>query len=123
MEIILVSSSNSTAGLDVPTTQILDSKGVISFMKATNAKKAIQEMVDYSQKWHNGTSTRCRSTETFDGLAAIKVQLNNLGREIKKVNEKVYADKVGCKLFKGPHYTKDCLLKEEGKTLEEAYYI
>ncbi|GKD17813.1 hypothetical protein Tco_1206971, partial [Tanacetum coccineum] len=21
-----------------------------------------------------------------------------------------------------PHYTKDCLLKEEGKTLEEAYY-
>ncbi|GKE69042.1 hypothetical protein Tco_1527114 [Tanacetum coccineum] len=23
---------------------------------------------------------------------------------------------------KGPHYTKDCPLKEEGKTLEEAYY-
>ncbi|GKC54176.1 hypothetical protein Tco_1076921 [Tanacetum coccineum] len=29
---------------------------------------------------------------------------------------------VGCKLCKGPHYTKDCPLKEEGKTLEEAYY-
>ncbi|GKA13490.1 hypothetical protein Tco_0693136, partial [Tanacetum coccineum] len=44
-------------------------------------------MVEYSQKWHNGTS-RGRSTETSDGLAAIQAQLNNLGREIKKVNEK-----------------------------------
>nr|GEU55896.1 zinc finger, CCHC-type [Tanacetum cinerariifolium] len=32
---------------------------------------------------HNGTS-RARSTETSDGLAAIQAQLNNLGREIKK---------------------------------------
>ncbi|GJZ63721.1 mitochondrial proton/calcium exchanger protein-like protein isoform X1 [Tanacetum coccineum] len=47
-------------------------------------------MAEYSQKWHNGTS-RTRSTETSDGLAAIQAQLNNLGREIKKVNEKVYA--------------------------------
>ncbi|GKA14120.1 mitochondrial proton/calcium exchanger protein-like protein isoform X1, partial [Tanacetum coccineum] len=46
---------------------------------------------EYSQKWHNRTS-RGRSTETSDGLAAIQAQLNNLGREIKK------------------------------KTLEEAYY-
>ncbi|GKC65174.1 retrovirus-related pol polyprotein from transposon TNT 1-94 [Tanacetum coccineum] len=76
-------------GLDVPTRQILDSKGAIPSMKAADAKKAIQEMADYSQKWHNGTSTRCRSTETFDGLASIQAQLNNLGREIKKVNEKV----------------------------------
>ncbi|GJU01752.1 homeodomain-like protein [Tanacetum coccineum] len=42
--------------------------------------------------------------------------------KIKKVNEKVYAAQVGCKQCKGPHYTKDCPLKEEGKTLEEAYY-
>ncbi|GJT07185.1 gag-pol polyprotein [Tanacetum coccineum] len=77
-------------GLDVPTRQILDSKGVIPSMKAADANKAIQDMVDHSQKWHNGTSTRCRSTETSDGLAAIQAQLNNLGREIKKVNEKVY---------------------------------
>ncbi|GKB07959.1 mitochondrial proton/calcium exchanger protein-like protein isoform X1 [Tanacetum coccineum] len=63
-----------------------------------------------------------RSTETSDGLAAIQAQLNNLGREIKKVNEKVYAAQVGCEQCKGPHYTKDCPLKEEGKTLEKAYY-
>ncbi|GJT53815.1 DNA-directed DNA polymerase, partial [Tanacetum coccineum] len=49
-------------------------------------------------------------------------QLNNLGREIKKVNEKVYAAQVGCELCKGPHYTKYCPLKEERKTLEESYY-
>ncbi|GJT36971.1 putative reverse transcriptase domain-containing protein [Tanacetum coccineum] len=79
-------------------------------------------MVEYSQKWHNGTS-KSRSTETSDGLAAIQAQLNNLGREIKKVNEKVYGAQVGCKQCKGPYYTKDCPLKEEGKTLKEAYYI
>nr|GEZ49658.1 homeodomain-like protein [Tanacetum cinerariifolium] len=62
------------------------------------------------------------STETSDGLAAIQAQLNNLGREIKNVNEKVYAAQVGCKLCKGPHYTKDFPLKEEGKALKEAYY-
>ncbi|GJR70103.1 homeodomain-like protein [Tanacetum coccineum] len=53
---------------------------------------------------------------------SIQAQLNNLGREIKKVNEKVYAAQVRCEQCKGPHYTKDCPLKEEGKTLEEAYY-
>ncbi|GJU11146.1 hypothetical protein Tco_1133542 [Tanacetum coccineum] len=53
---------------------------------------------------------------------AIQAQLNNLGREIKKVNEKDYAAQVECEQCKGPHYTKDCPLKEEGKTLKEAYY-
>ncbi|GJR51431.1 retrovirus-related pol polyprotein from transposon TNT 1-94 [Tanacetum coccineum] len=46
----------------------------------------------------------------------------NLGREIKKVNEKVYAAQVGCEQCKGTHYTKDFPHKEEGKTLEKAYY-
>ncbi|GJX40929.1 hypothetical protein Tco_0255919 [Tanacetum coccineum] len=109
-------------GLGIPTRQILDSRGAIPSKTAADAKVAIQEIAEYSQKWHNGTS-RSRSTETSDGLAAIQAQLNNLGREIKKVNEKVYAAQVGCEQCKGPHYTKDCPLKEEGKTLEEAYYI
>ncbi|GKC59823.1 hypothetical protein Tco_1087421 [Tanacetum coccineum] len=47
-------------GLDVPTRQILDSKGVIPSMKAADAKKAIQDMADHSQKWHNRVSTRTR---------------------------------------------------------------
>ncbi|GJT29177.1 hypothetical protein Tco_0909452 [Tanacetum coccineum] len=75
--------------MDVPTRQILDSKGAIPSMKAADAKKAIQDMADHSQKWHNGTSTRTR---------------------------------IGCESCGGPHYAKNCPLKEEGKTFEEAYY-
>ncbi|GKC75452.1 hypothetical protein Tco_1126226 [Tanacetum coccineum] len=41
------------------------------FDTVEDAKKAIQEMADYSQKWHNITS-RGRSIETSDGLAAIQ---------------------------------------------------
>ncbi|GJT04136.1 putative reverse transcriptase domain-containing protein [Tanacetum coccineum] len=106
---------------DVQTRQILDSKGAIPSKTTADAKVAIQEMAKYSQKWHNGTS-RTSSTKTSDGLAAIQAQLNNLGREIKKVNEKVYVAQVGCEQCKGSHYTKDCPLKEKGKILEEAYY-
>nr|GFC49106.1 hypothetical protein [Tanacetum cinerariifolium] len=108
--------------LDVPTRQILDFKGAIPSIKAADVKKAFQDMVDYSYKWNNGMSTRTRSTDTFNGLAAIQAQINNLGREIKKVNEKVYAIQVCCESCGGPYYTKDCPLKEEGKKFEEAYY-
>ncbi|GJZ67041.1 hypothetical protein Tco_0630281 [Tanacetum coccineum] len=85
--------------------QILDSRGAIPSKTVADAKVAIQEMAEYYQKWHNGTS-RSRSTKTSDGLAAIQAQLNNLGREIKKVNEKVYAAQVGCEQCKGPHTPK-----------------
>ncbi|GKD64867.1 mediator of RNA polymerase II transcription subunit 7A-like protein [Tanacetum coccineum] len=47
---------------------------------------------------------RTRSTENFDGLAAIQAQLNNLGREIKKVNEKVYAAQFGAPYQPGGQY-------------------
>ncbi|GJS39503.1 pyruvate dehydrogenase (acetyl-transferring) kinase, mitochondrial [Tanacetum coccineum] len=70
-------------GLNVPTRQILDSKGAIPTKTAADAKP--------------------NSTTSGEKL---------------RINEKVYA----CELCKGPHYTKDCPLKEEGKTLEEAYY-
>ncbi|GJV53379.1 retrovirus-related pol polyprotein from transposon TNT 1-94 [Tanacetum coccineum] len=59
-------------GLEVPTRQILDSKGAIPTMTATDVRVAIQDMVEHSPKWHDGTSTRTRSTETSDGLAAIQ---------------------------------------------------
>ncbi|GJV49004.1 putative reverse transcriptase domain-containing protein [Tanacetum coccineum] len=71
-------------GLDVPTRQIFYSKGVVPTKIDVDAKKVIQEMAEYSQKWQNGTS-RGKSTETSDGLATIQAQLNNLGRDIKKV--------------------------------------
>ncbi|GJR25484.1 hypothetical protein Tco_1101716 [Tanacetum coccineum] len=46
-------------------------RGAIPSNTAGDAKISIQEMAEYSQKWHNGTS-RSRSTETSDGLAAIQ---------------------------------------------------
>ncbi|GJV15935.1 hypothetical protein Tco_1361258 [Tanacetum coccineum] len=75
-------------GLDVPTRQILDSKGVIPTKTAADAKIAIQEMAEFSQKWYNGTSSKTRSTKISNRIAAIQAQLNNIGREIKKVNGK-----------------------------------
>ncbi|GJX87452.1 hypothetical protein Tco_0339466 [Tanacetum coccineum] len=79
---------------------------------------ASRKWPEYSQKWHNRTSLKTRSTETSNELAVIQAQLNSLGREIKKVNKKLYAAQVGCELCKGPHYTMDCPLKEDGKTLK-----
>ncbi|GJS92206.1 hypothetical protein Tco_0774842 [Tanacetum coccineum] len=58
--------------LNVPTRQILDSKGVIPTKTAADAKIAIQEMVEYSLKWYNGTSLKSRSTKTSDRLASIQ---------------------------------------------------
>ncbi|GJZ90203.1 putative reverse transcriptase domain-containing protein [Tanacetum coccineum] len=70
-------------GLDVPTRQILDSRGAVPSKTTSDAKVAIQEMAEYSQKWHNGTS-RTRSTKTSNGLAAIQAQLNILDEKSRK---------------------------------------
>ncbi|GKF01546.1 hypothetical protein Tco_0028469 [Tanacetum coccineum] len=59
-------------GLDVSTRQILDSRGAIPTKTAADAKVAIQEMAEYSQKWHNGTSSKNRSTKNSDRLDAIQ---------------------------------------------------
>ncbi|GJZ21042.1 hypothetical protein Tco_0558081 [Tanacetum coccineum] len=63
--------------------------GAIPTKIVDDAKVAIQEMAEYSQKWHNGTSSKNRSVKTSDGLTAIQAQLNSLGQEIKKLNKKV----------------------------------
>nr|GEW02951.1 hypothetical protein [Tanacetum cinerariifolium] len=97
-------------------------KCAIPTKTVADVKIAIQEMAEYSQNWHNEISLKTKSTETSDGLATIQAQLNNLEKEIKKVNKKVYTAQVGCELYKGPHYTKDYPLKEERNTLEEDYY-
>ncbi|GJZ77899.1 hypothetical protein Tco_0642571 [Tanacetum coccineum] len=79
-------------------------------------------MAEYSQKWHDGSSSRKKSTVTSDGITAMQAQLDGLRREVKKVNERVYAAQVRCEVCKRPHYTKDCPNKEDGKSCEEAYY-
>ncbi|GJZ29674.1 putative reverse transcriptase domain-containing protein [Tanacetum coccineum] len=69
-------------GLDIPTRQILDSKGDIPYLKAADAKKAIQDMADHLQKWHNRTSTRTRIDRTILRI----VHLNKKGKHLKKHN-------------------------------------
>ncbi|GKD68536.1 hypothetical protein Tco_1322626 [Tanacetum coccineum] len=81
----------------------------------TQDQLMLQEVILF----YNGLEVPTRHILDSRGIQA---QLNNLGREIKKVNEKVYAAQVGCEQCKGPYYTKDCLIKEEGIALEEAYY-
>ncbi|GJZ72287.1 hypothetical protein Tco_0636138 [Tanacetum coccineum] len=78
--------------------------GAIPSKTAIDAKVAIQEMAEFSQKWHNGTSSRSRSTKTSNRLAAIQAQLNNLRREIKKVNEKMYTAQFGTPYQPGGQY-------------------
>ncbi|GKC68080.1 reverse transcriptase domain-containing protein [Tanacetum coccineum] len=67
--------------------------------------------------FYNGLDVQTRQILNSKGAipskTAADAKLNNLGREIKKVNEKVYAAQVGCEQCKGPQYTKDCPLKEE----------
>nr|GFD26477.1 hypothetical protein [Tanacetum cinerariifolium] len=83
-----------------------------------DAKIAIQEMAEYSQKWHNGTS-KSRSTKTFDELAPIQGQLNNLGREIKKVNEKSMMLKLDANNAKDPITPKIAHSKKKGIPLRK----
>ncbi|GKC73982.1 hypothetical protein Tco_1119865 [Tanacetum coccineum] len=75
---------------------MLDSQGPIPGMTPTQALTAIQTMVDHSQKWHEGTSSRnIDSSSNTDGLAAIVSKLDNLGRDMKKLKENLEDVKYG----------------------------
>nr|GEX49055.1 hypothetical protein [Tanacetum cinerariifolium] len=64
--------------LDVQTRQILDLKGAIPSKTAGDAKVAIQEMVEYSQKWHNGTSrTRAKRHEETNMIKEIRAFIDS----------------------------------------------
>nr|GEV41305.1 hypothetical protein [Tanacetum cinerariifolium] len=62
------------------------------------------------------------SSSNSKGIAAIVNKLENLGRDMKKLKEKVHAIQVGCQNCKGAHLDKDCPLKEEVKTIKEVKY-
>ncbi|GKA31315.1 hypothetical protein Tco_0717620 [Tanacetum coccineum] len=66
-----------------------------------------------------GTVDSCSSSE---GIAAIVNKLENLGRDMKKLKENVYAILVGCQNYGGAHLYKDCPLKGYVKSVEKAKY-
>ncbi|GJZ47345.1 hypothetical protein Tco_0601177 [Tanacetum coccineum] len=77
-----------------------DFKSTLDEVSSTNLTEECRRLIfsimdwdSYSQNsWTQGLHYHQRCA---DGKA-IQAQLNNLGREIKKVNEKVYAAQVGC---------------------------
>nr|GEX81504.1 retrovirus-related Pol polyprotein from transposon TNT 1-94 [Tanacetum cinerariifolium] len=97
----------------------------IPTVSAANAGVAIQEMAGHYKKWQDKKSNRTRSTGTFDGLAAIQAQLNNLRREIKKVNEKFkfmaeYAKRheENSKLIKEIQVSTDAAIRNQGASIK-----
>ncbi|GJR88923.1 hypothetical protein Tco_0212934 [Tanacetum coccineum] len=74
------------------------------------------------QAWERTTSRNVESSSSKDGLAALVNKLDNLGRDMKKLKENVYAIQVRCQICKGPHLDKDSPLNEEVKQVEEVRY-
>ncbi|GJZ49051.1 hypothetical protein Tco_0603241 [Tanacetum coccineum] len=115
---------NEPAG-SITTWEILKGKFLSKYCPPSRTAKRMEEINNFKQEPNETLS----SVERFKELLLrcpqhflTNMHENNLGREIKKVNERVYDAQVGCELCSGPHYSKDCPLKDEGKTLEEAYY-
>ncbi|GKB54315.1 hypothetical protein Tco_0905068 [Tanacetum coccineum] len=106
-------------GLSTINRQLLDSQGPIPGMRPAEALTAIQTMIDHSQKWHDGaTSRKMGSSNSSDGLAALVNKLDKIRRDMKKLKESVHAIQAGCRIHEGPHLDKDCPLSKE-KKIEE----
>ncbi|GKB50299.1 hypothetical protein Tco_0901052 [Tanacetum coccineum] len=72
-------------GLDVPTRQILDSKGAIPSKTVAAAKTTIQEMAEYSQKWHNGTSSRTRTIQNQGAsIKTLELQIRQMSKVLQE---------------------------------------
>ncbi|GJR35342.1 putative reverse transcriptase domain-containing protein [Tanacetum coccineum] len=74
-------------GLGIPTRQILDSRGAIPSKTTADAKITIQEMAEYSQKWHNGAS-RSRNAAIRNQGASIKTLEIQIGKMSKVIQER-----------------------------------
>ncbi|GJR61577.1 zinc knuckle CX2CX4HX4C containing protein [Tanacetum coccineum] len=67
--------------------------GPIPGMTPIQVLTAIQTMADHSQKWHDGrTGRNIGSSSSDNGLAALVNKLDNLQRDMKKLNESVNAN-------------------------------
>ncbi|GJZ76474.1 hypothetical protein Tco_0641146 [Tanacetum coccineum] len=110
-------------GLGTMNRQLVDSQGLIPSMTHAQALTAIQMMVDHSQKWHDGSSSKnIDSSSNTKGIAAIVSKLDSLGRDMKMIKENVHAIQVGCQPCGGAHLDKECPLNEKVKSVEEVKY-
>ncbi|GJY81456.1 hypothetical protein Tco_0494207 [Tanacetum coccineum] len=102
----------------ITTWEDLKTKFLSKYCPPVRTAKKMEEINNFQQE---PDETLSQAWEQFKELL-MKCPQHYLTEMQEKVNEKVYAAQVGCEQCKGTHNTKDCPLKEEGKTLEEAYY-
>nr|GEW42716.1 hypothetical protein [Tanacetum cinerariifolium] len=67
-------------------------------------------------------SRSLNSSSNTNRLAVTVSNMDNLGRDMKKLKENVHAIQVGYQICKGPHLDKECPLNEDVKQVEEAKY-
>nr|GEW50641.1 hypothetical protein [Tanacetum cinerariifolium] len=66
-------------GLGIPTRQIFDSRVAIPSKTTADAKVAIRKMVEYSQKWHNGTSRSRRAS-----IKTLEIQIKQMSKVLQE---------------------------------------
>ncbi|GKA06401.1 hypothetical protein Tco_0685625, partial [Tanacetum coccineum] len=78
-------------------------------------------MTDHSQKWHDRTtSSNIGSNNSNDGLAALVNKLDNLGRDMNKLKESVYAIQVEDSVW-SKKYSEWCNENPHGKLRPRDY--
>ncbi|GJS83034.1 hypothetical protein Tco_0749575 [Tanacetum coccineum] len=65
------------------------------------------------------TLTRAAKRCCSDGIEAMTIKLDGLGKDMKKLKENVHVIQVGCGIYEGAHLDKDFPLNEEVKGIEE----
>ncbi|GJX05413.1 hypothetical protein Tco_0191329 [Tanacetum coccineum] len=110
-------------GLEIPSSKMVDSQGLIPMMPPAQALKSIQIMADYSQNWYNGATTCQETSHNSNDIVAITKRVDRFERDMKKLRESIHAIHVDCKIYKEVHLTKECPLKEDGNVVEHVKYI
>ncbi|GJY21072.1 hypothetical protein Tco_0393638 [Tanacetum coccineum] len=85
----------------------------------TSSRKAMNHYTKLGNVARGGIEQNISSSSDTDGLAAVISKLDNLGRDMNKLKENVYAIQVGCQICEGPHLDKECPLNEEVKQMDE----
>ncbi|GJU70625.1 hypothetical protein Tco_1256884 [Tanacetum coccineum] len=88
------------------------SKGIVHHQRLPSSLK----------KSATSSGKKIESSSNSEGIATIVRKLDNLGRNMKKLNENMHAIQVGCQNCEGAHLDKHCPLNEEVKSVEEAKY-
>nr|GEU35886.1 hypothetical protein [Tanacetum cinerariifolium] len=113
----------------INTWDLLKKSFIQRYCPSSKTIKQLKDIHNFKQEgeqtlYHAWESSPSRSTcgsNNYEGMAAIASKLDNLGRDMKKLKENVYAIQVGCRLCRGPHLDKKGL-NEEVKSMEEVKY-